>query len=251
MWSSLAAETKLACSYCWHKTHNQTPINNKILMLIFQICSPTPSVAFLSSSLKATPDSVHMFCLFKNTCFLLSFPLLSFPFLSSRTLSVILSLSPSFLPAHFLPSRPLAYSHFHTISPALLGDACHFSCGFLTPAQDMKGLFCVYGRMGTERRGEGGKKERVRWMFAGSLRKSWIVWFQFGVNSSWKEISDFCLLTLSSLCVRERRRSDRSRGGLREGWRGVDVRIDTFCLLDRNLTLLRSWDVFQTFTQKY
>lgn len=130
------------------------PTTRRLSIIKYQICSRSPSVAFLavlSSSLNATPDSVHMFCLFKNTCFLLSFP---------RALCLlILSLSPSFLPAHFLPPRPLPYSHFHTVSLALFGDACHFSCGFLTPAQDMKGLFCVYGRMGTG--GMGKEREKM------------------------------------------------------------------------------------------
>lgn len=62
---------------------------------MFQICLQSPSVAFLSSSLNATPDSVHMFCLFKNTCFLLSFP-------RALCLSFSRSHPPSFLPTFSL-----------------------------------------------------------------------------------------------------------------------------------------------------
>lgn len=59
-------------------------------------------------------------------------------------------------------------------------------------------------------------------MFGGSLRKSQIVLFQFGVYSSWREISDF-LFAHFEFIVCERRFSGRG-GGQREGW-GV-------CLLD-------------------
>lgn len=103
-----------AFGYCWRKTHNQTLINNEILILIFQICSQTPSAAclcFLPPSLNATPDSVHMFCLFKNTCFLLSFP----------PLAVSHSLSLTLLPS--CPLSPLATS-------ALLSLSHHFSGSF-------------------------------------------------------------------------------------------------------------------------
>ena len=166
-------------------------------MLIFQICTKTPSAAFLSLSFLLSECYTwrHSHVLFIQKHLLP--PFLSFPFLSSCSLSLTLSLSPSFLPAHFLPLRPLTYSHFHTISLALFGDACHVSCGFLTPAQDMKWLFCVYGRMGTEgeKRGEvKGKEDRRRLMFVGAFTESQIVWLQFGVYSSWREISDFCLL---------------------------------------------------------
>lgn len=42
-----------------------------------------------------------------------------------------------------------------------------------------------------ERRGEGKEGRRGGgWMFVGSLRKSQIVLFQFGVYGSWKEILD-------------------------------------------------------------
>lgn len=168
---------------------------------MFQICLQSPSVAFLSSSLNATPDSVHMFCLFKNTCFLLSFP---------RALSLILSLSPSFLPAHFLPSWPLLYSHFHTISLALFGTLVIFLAVFSRQRRIWNDCFVFMAEWEPrekERRGEG--KEG----------------FLFGVCGSWRQILDFCVLTVSSLCVWERRR-DRRKGCQRARRRYENVRSD-------------------------
>lgn len=75
------------------------PTTRGLSIIKYQICSQCPSVTFLaflfSSSLNATPDSVHMFCLFKNTCFLLSFP-------PAFCLSFSRSHPPSFLPTFSL-----------------------------------------------------------------------------------------------------------------------------------------------------
>lgn len=98
-------------------------------MLIFQksICCFFPPFLLWMRHL----THFHLFCLFKT-------PASSFPFLC---------LSPSFLPA--CPLSPVAtppHTHTLTFTPFLglfFGGTCHFSCRFLTLAQDMKGLFSV------------------------------------------------------------------------------------------------------------
>lgn len=91
-----------AFSQCWHKTFNQTLINNEILMLIFQICTKT-SICCLSFPFFPPLWVLHL-TLF--TCFVYSkTPASSFPFLAfPRALCLSLSRShpPSFLPTFSL-----------------------------------------------------------------------------------------------------------------------------------------------------
>lgn len=99
----------------------------------------------LFSSQNAAPDSFHLFCLFKT-------PASSFPFLCLCSLSPLSTSAPT----------PLTPPHLTlTFTPFLglfFGGTCHFSCRFLTPAQDMKGLFfCVW-----ESGGRGGGRGRWR-----------------------------------------------------------------------------------------
>lgn len=150
---------------------------------MFQICLQSPSVAFLSSSSECyTWLSSHVLFIQKH---------LLPPFLSSCSVShsLALTLLPSCPLSPFLTSALLSLSHHFSGS---FRDACHFSCCFLTPAQDMKWLFCVYGRMGTEREREERWRER-----------------RISVWSLWELEADirlWCAHCKFTVCVREEER---------------------------------------------
>lgn len=118
-------------------------------MLIFQksICC----FFCLISSQNAAPDSFHLFCLFKT-------PASSFPFLC---------LSPSFLPPHFLQSRPLPpHSPFHTISRAVFRRHLSFFLSFSHASPGYEGIvFCVWQSGGLGAGGRGRRGERKSLMF--------------------------------------------------------------------------------------
>lgn len=85
------------------------------------------------------PDSFSLVLFIQNTCFLFSFPL---------SLSLLPSCLPTFSRRN--PPHTLAFTPFLGL---FFGGTCHFSCRFLTLAQDMKGLFSVLWRQngGAER----------------------------------------------------------------------------------------------------
>ncbi len=143
------------------------PTTRRPLIFKYQICPQSPSVSFLavlSSSLNATPDSVHMFCLFKNTCFLLSFP---------RALCLSFS---RFHPSSFLPTFSL-----HDLCPTLTftpflwlfsGTLVIFLAVFSRQRRIWKDCFVFMGEWEREgwkqRESEEGRRERMKLMFVGS-----------------------------------------------------------------------------------
>lgn len=119
-------------------------------------CTP-----LLSSSQNATPDSFHFLAYSKYL-----HPL----FLSSVSRSLALSISPNFLPAHFLPSRPLPLlSLSHHFSNCFRGRLSFF-LWFSHASAGYEGIvLCIWENRKRERGRDVKAMVIKRVMFTGSL----------------------------------------------------------------------------------